>query len=100
MARVAQVRVGHPPDGLLKQIVSDNIPKDIHVGIDNVADALAIYGTPVSRLKGVKTKDKPQPRVGEVGRVKIPRGFYRLNKFLTLTADVMVVSGIPFLVTF
>ena len=27
LARVAQGRVGHPPDRVLKQMVSDNIPK-------------------------------------------------------------------------
>ena len=70
------------------------------IGLDNVADALAIYGTPVSRLKGVKTRDKNHQRVGEGGKLKIPRDFYQLNKFLTLTADVMFVSGISFLVTF
>ena len=29
----------------------------------------------------------------------IPRYFYGLHKFVTLTADVMFVNGIPFLVT-
>ena len=34
------------------------------------------------------------------GAVEIPRYFYRLKKFATLKADVMFVSGTPFLVTF
>ena len=70
------------------------------IGFDNVADTLAIHGTPVSILKGDKTREKPQPRVGEGGKLEIPQDFYRLNKFVTLTADVMFVSSIPFLVTF
>ena len=56
MDRVAQGRVGHPPDGVLKQMVSDNTPKNMPNGIDNVADALAIYGPPISRLKEIKTR--------------------------------------------
>ena len=32
--------------------------------------------------------------------MKIPKYFYQLHKFVTLTADVMFVDGIPFLVTF
>ena len=32
--------------------------------------------------------------------MKIPRGFYRLHKFVTLAADVMFVKSILFLVTF
>ena len=31
--------------------------------------------------------------------MKIPKDFYQLHKFVTLTADVMFVNGIPFLVT-
>ena len=38
--------------------------------------------------------------IGLWGRCEIPRDFYRLNKFVTLTADVMFVCGLPFLVTF
>ena len=33
-------------------------------------------------------------------RVGIPQDFYRLYKMVTITDDVMFVSGIPFLVTF
>ena len=55
---------------------------------------------PVSRLKGTKTREKTHPQVGEGGKLGIPQDFYLLNKFLTLTADIMFVSSIPFLVTF
>ena len=48
-------------------MVSDNIPKNMTIGLDNVADAPAIYGPPVSRLKGAKTREKTHPRVGEGG---------------------------------
>ena len=81
-------------------MVSDNIPENMPIGINNVADALSIYGLPVSRLEGAKTREKIHLLCGEGGKLEIPRDFYRLNKFVTLTADVMFVSGIPFLVTF
>ena len=100
LARVVQGRVGHPPDGVLKKMVRENIPKNIPIGLNNVADALAIYGPPVSMLKGAKTREKTHPRVGEGGKIEIPRYFYQFNKFVTLTADVMFVGSIPFLVTF
>ena len=57
-------------------MVSDNIPENIPIGLDNVADALAIYCTPVSRLKGAKTREKTHPRVEEGGKLEIPRYFY------------------------
>ena len=41
--------------------------------------------------KVLKTKEQ---------RVGILRGFYKLHKMVTITADVMFVSGIPFLVMF
>ena len=31
--------------------------------------------------------------------VEVPRDFYELHKFVTLTADVMFINGLPFLVT-
>ena len=34
-----------------------------------------------------------------VERVSIPQEFYRLNKFVTIAADVMFVGGIPFFIT-
>ena len=76
LARLAQGCVGHPQDGVLKQTVSDNIPENMPIGIDNVADALAIYGPPVSRLKGAKTREKTHQRVGERGKLETPRDFY------------------------
>ena len=69
------------------------------IGINNVADSLVMYGPHVSRLIGGNIRDKNQPRVGEGGTLEIPRYLYRLNKLVTLTADVMFVSSIPFLVT-
>ena len=35
-----------------------------------------------------------------VDRVSIPEEFYRLNKFVTIAADVIFVSGVPFFVTY
>ena len=76
LARVEHGRLGHPPDRVLKQMVSDNIPENMTIGLDNVADALAIYGPPVSRSKGANTREKTYTRVGEGGKLEIPRDFY------------------------
>ena len=53
-------------------MVSDNIPENMPIGLDNVADAHAIYGLPVPRLKGAKTREKTHPRVGERGNLNFP----------------------------
>ena len=53
-------------------MVSDDIPKNIPIGLDNFTYALAIYGPPVSRLKGAKNREKTHPRIGEGGGLEIP----------------------------
>ena len=75
LARLAQGHVGHPPYGVLKQMVSDNIPENMPIGINNVSGALAIYDSPVSRLKGAKTREKPNRGLGKGGNLKYPRIF-------------------------
>ena len=44
-------------------------------------------------------RDTKMPRTKEQ-RVGIPRDLYKLHKMVTIAADFMLVSGIPFLVTF
>ena len=48
-------------------------------------------------MRGKTVRQKPD-RV-ETEETPIPRYFYGLHKFVTLTADVMFVNGVPFLVT-
>ena len=98
LSRQMQVRVGNPPDKVFKKLIGTNDLKNNPVTIENFADAFAIFGSNVNRLKGAATRQRPRRVVG--GRCEIPRDFYHLNKFVTLTADVMFVCGFPFLVTY
>ena len=95
LARVVQGRVGHPPDGVLKKMVRENIPKNIPIGLNNVADALAIYGPPVSMLKGAKTREKTHPRVGEGGKIEIPRYFLSIQQICDLDGGCNVRGQYP-----
>ena len=54
---------------------------------ENVSHAKAIFGPNISGLKGRATRKRTHRVVR--GRCKIPRDFYLLNKFVTLTADVL-----------
>ena len=83
---------------VFKQLIGTNDLKNNPVNIENVADALAIFGSNVNRLKGAETRQRMYRVVG--GRCEIRRDFYRLNKFVTLTSDLMFVCGFPFLVTY
>ena len=86
-----QGRVGNPPYAVFKQLIGTKEIKNNPETLDNVTHNLAIYGKNVNRLKGAATRQRTHG-VTE-GRCEIPRDFYRLNKFVTLTADVMFVCG-------
>ena len=47
----------------------------------------------------VKTVRKNPERV-ETEETYVPRYFYGVHKFVTFTADVMFVNGVPFIMTF
>ena len=51
-----------------------------------------------AKNRGATTRKNPHIVRNE--RLEIPREFYKLNKFVTLTADVIFVCGLPFLITF
>ena len=74
--------------------------KNCPITVNDLANASSILG-PHNRdmLKGAATRRKPNSRVGVEDRVKIPRDWYKLNKFVTLMADVMFVCGLPMFVT-
>ena len=98
LSRAVQVQIGHPTDEHMKNIVSQQSLKNILVSIPDIANAKTLLGTSVPGLKGWTTR-KGVKGGFPVDRVSIPEEFYRLNKFVTIAADVMFVSGVSFFVT-
>ena len=96
-ARLLQRQIGHPPDKRYKEIMS-LLHQNCPVSVTDINNARLIFGPNVSGLRGRTTRDGAVVRVKEQ-RVAIPRDFYKMHKMVTLTADVMFISGIPFLVT-
>ena len=92
-------RIGHPSDEHFKSIVSGKnaVNFDSPVSVSDVKNSDQIFGKHVPGLRGYSVRKAPRRVKVEV--VEIPRDFYKLHKFVTLTADVMFVCGIPFLVT-
>ena len=74
LSRQTQGRVGNPPDRVFKQLIGTKDLKNNPVTIENVADAFAIFGSNVNRLKGAATRQRPRRVVG--GRYEIPIDFY------------------------
>ena len=94
-------RIGHPPDERFKEIVSigENGLRNFPVEVADISNSNVIFGPNRPIIRGATTRGTKVPRTKEQ-RVGIPRDLYKLNKMVTITEDVMLVSGIPFLVTF
>ncbi len=67
------------------------------ITVRDVDNANRVFGPDLANLRGKTTRTKPE-RV-RVKYVQIPRDFVQLHKYVTLVADVMLVNGLPFLVT-
>ena len=97
LAREVQAMVAVPTEAEFKKMVSSKSLSDCPVTVDDVANARAIFGPDRAGLRGKTVRQKPD-RV-EPEYTRIPRDFYELQKFVKLTADVMIVNGLPFLTT-
>ena len=60
-------------------------------------NAHTIFGPNCPGLKGKTVRQRPERIESEY--LGIPRDFYRLHHFVTLTADVMFVNGLAFFTT-
>ena len=94
-ARKAQGMVGSPSDDEFASMVSTM--RNCPIKRSDIANATAIFGPNRNVLRGKTVRQRPQ-RV-DADFVQIPWDYYVLHKFVTLTADLMFVNGIPFLVT-
>ena len=98
-ARKAQAAAGHPSEATMKAEVSHKSPHSLYnecpVTAKDITNAKAIFGPSLPCLKGKQVRTKPD-RV-DASYVSIPASIIERNKFLTLVADVMFVSGMPFI---
>ena len=90
--------MAHPTDEKFKQMVSGKSLDNCSIVANNVTNAHAIFGPNLLGLRGETVRQRPEPVVPEY--LEIPKDFYRLHHFLTLTADVIFVNGIPFFTIF
>ena len=100
-AHVATQDWAPPPGERFKEIVSlgENGLRNCPITVSDVSNAPVIIGPNRPRIRGATTRDTKVLRVKEQ-RVAIPRMFYKMHKMVTITADVMFINGILFLVTF
>ena len=93
---VVQRQIGHPTSEHLRQIVSQQSLKNVPIRSADVANAKSVFGPHVAGLKGWTNRKRTGGNKPE-DRVYIPESLYRLNKFVTIAADVMFVAGCHFL---
>ena len=65
--------------------------------VQDITNSRAIFGPDLPGLQGRSTRQKPKRVVPEY--MGIPRAIYERYKYVALTADVMFVNGIAFLVS-
>jgi hypothetical protein len=97
-ARRATVMMAHPTDERLKHVVSNtNVVPNCTFNATDLTNAHAIYGPDRGGLRGKTVRKRPEPVRPEF--ITIPQDLYEKVVNVTLTADVMFVNGLPFLIT-
>ena len=88
------------PGKYFKELVSKNCTalKSIHVTCTDITNTHTIFGPNLSGVRG-KTVIQNPARV-EAEEIYVSWYFYGVQKFVTLTAYVIFVNGVPFLVNF
>ena len=76
-------------------MVSKNRIKTPPFTLQDISNARAIFGPTLENIRGKSVQKKPERVIVE----RIDHDFHKLNSFVTLTADVMYVSGNKFLTT-
>ena len=96
-SRNMQACMTHPTDESFRQMVSGKTLDNCSIVASDVTNTRSIFGPNRPGLRGKTVRQRPE-RV-EPEYLGIPRDFYRLHHFVTLTADVMFVNGLAFFTT-
>ncbi len=96
-ARLLQGCIANLSEREFNDLVRNNQLKNCSISVDDISNASSIYGKARPNLRGSTTRTKPTRVTPTV--VSVPRDFYKLHRFVTLSADVMFVNGLPFLTT-
>ena len=90
--------MGHPSQHDFENLVCDQMILTFPITYHDVINAYKIFGPELVGLRG-KIMRKDLARI-HPEHVEIPRETIEQNKMVTLTADIMFVNGIPFIVTY
>ena len=96
-ARRLMSMVATPSPRDFQGLVRHNLLKDCPITPDDVSNAHAIFGPDLASIRGKTVRCKPARVVTDY--VDIPRYIFDIHKQVTLTADIMFVNSVPFLVS-
>ncbi len=96
-ARRIQGMIVNPTEREFSTMVHENFLANSPVTVQDVNNAHHIYGRDLANIRGKTTRRKHEHV--QIDYVQIPRDFVKMHKYVTLAADVMIVNGLPFLVT-
>eukprot|EP00957_Ditylum_brightwellii_P130409 9948453-Ditylum_brightwellii.AAC.1 len=89
--------MAHPTDEKFKQMINEKTLDDCPIAVNYITNAQTIFEPNRPGLQGKTVKQRPVQIEPEY--LGIPRDFYQLHHFVTLTADVTFVNGLAFFTT-
>jgi hypothetical protein len=89
--------VGYLTERDFKNMVSSNMIRNFPVTPADISAANKICGPNVASMKGKTVRATQEPVLREY--VEVPKERIDLNKYITITADVMFVDGLRFMIT-
>jgi hypothetical protein len=96
-ARDVQAMVGHPTDQEFLRMVHSGMIVDCPVTPTAVLNSNRIFDPPPEGVRGRTVRTTPESVV--LDHITIPRAILERHQWVTLASDVMIVNGVPFLVS-
>ena len=96
-ARRLQSMLGSPGLADFYGMVCEKLNDDCPIDHTNLKNAHFIFGLKLAIIRGQTVRWKPE--WVEVSVMAVPKDFLRLHRIIPLTADIMFVNGLPFLLT-
>eukprot|EP00804_Cyclotella_cryptica_P005871 CCRYP_000147-RA/>CCRYP_000147-RA protein AED:0.12 eAED:0.13 QI:0/0/0/1/0/0/3/0/1214 len=96
-ARKLQAMLGSPTRADFEGMVCGKLIADCPVDVVDLKNAHTIFGPDLAGIWGRTVRRRPERVTTDI--VAVPQDFVQMHKFLVLTAGVMFVNGIPFLLT-
>jgi hypothetical protein len=89
----AQAMTCHPADARFMEMMRNNSIKICPIKPTHITNLLTIFGLSIAGVRGKTVCCKPEQVEAELGRI------HCLNRFVVMTANVILVNGIAFLTT-